>query len=138
MKPSLQAAYQAAHYRMLLPCGELIWQIGVAQPRARSRLRSAGCRRRWHILTPCNPHSRRLPAGANRYRLRCLHMQLLRKGWTFYPALNSAADGSWPEAAVVIFDAPRAALLVLARRYGQNAVVVARLGEAPALQALKR
>lgn len=137
MKPALLAQYRDAQYRMLLPRGELLWHIGRTPPRAQRLLRAAGCRHHWFILTPCNPRSRLLPAGANRHRLNRLRQQLRQRNWRHHPSRSSAADGGWPEPGFAIFDAPRAAVLALARRYGQNAVAAGGLGQAATLISLR-
>lgn len=134
MSATLQAAYRAARYR--IDCGTRVVErrIGVIDRAADAALARAGCRLRWAVVTPCNPGSRALGVSENARRLRRLHAELERRGWRHLPALNCAADGSWPEPGACLLDIDGSAVAALARRYGQLAFVAGRLGAAPALR----
>ncbi len=127
----LARAYLAARYRLFLPGDSIDLRIGVASVRADGALQRAGCRSHWAIVTPFNPRSRQLGDAGNAARLARFAVDLERSGWLHVDSLASADDGAWPEAGFCIFDAPLP--LMLARRYGQNAIVSAALGAAPAL-----
>ncbi|SEQ12240.1 Protein of unknown function [Solimonas aquatica] len=133
MKPALAAAYAAAHYELQLAGGAQVCRIGQRRAAIERALRRAGCRRQWVLITASNPRSRRLCESLNRQRQRALAQVLHRHGWRCVPAQSSADDGDWREHGFAVFDVPLHAVKPLARRYGQLALVGARLGRAPQL-----
>ncbi len=133
MWTSLETAFRTARY--YIDCGERAVErrIGIVDPKADAALRRAGCRRSWAVITPCNPGCRRLRDAENAQRLRRLYSELARRGYCHRPAFNCAADGSWPEPGVCLFDIEHRIVVQLARRFRQLAYVAGRLGSAPAL-----
>ncbi len=131
----LDRAYRATLYRVRLPGAELTLRIGVHDAAAGQRLaRLGGCRRQWALVTPCNPRSRRLMDWQNRLRHAGMEAALQAGGLVHYPSLHCDPAGRWPdEAGFLLVDPPRGLARALGRRYGQNAIVAARLGEPPQL-----
>ncbi|MFP4312507.1 MAG: DNA/RNA nuclease SfsA [Nitriliruptoraceae bacterium] len=75
-----------------------------------------------HIITACNPRSRRLDAATNRARNQELLEELTARGYTVLRADGRSPDGSWEERGFGLVDAEAAAVLDLARRYDQHAI----------------
>ena len=132
-RSALRAAYVAARYR--IDCGgqPIDRRVGVVDLRADRLLAAAGCRAHWHILTSCNPASRRLPPAENAARLDALRHDLQDRGWVMLASVNSSDDDAWIEPGFCVLDAAAADVLTLATRYGQSAIVAAKLGHAPLL-----
>ena len=132
---SLDRAYRATLYRVRLPGAELTLRIGIHDAAAARRLAlRGGCRRHWALVTPCNPHSRRLMDWQNRLRHAGMEAGLQASGLVHYPSLHGDPAGRWPdEPGFLLVDPPRGLARALGRQYGQNAIVVGRLGDAPQL-----
>ncbi|MEQ1438250.1 DUF3293 domain-containing protein [Fontimonas sp. SYSU GA230001] len=131
--PALRAAYRSARYR--IDCGTQ-WierRIGRIDASADAALTAAGCRSHWHVLTPCNPRSRRLSDADNASRVAALRTELTRYGWIALPALNTDEEGRWQEPGFCILDAPQTRVVELAAYYGQLAIVAGTPGAAPTL-----
>lgn len=96
-------------------------------------LTAAGCRSHWHILTPCNPGSQRLPDADNAARLGALRHDLQRHGWSLLPSINSDGDDAWIEPGFCVLGAAAPDIRALAVHYGQSAFVAGTLGQAPEL-----
>jgi hypothetical protein len=84
-------------------------------------LRRLGLGARFGIVTAHNPGGRRVPAATNRRRLTRLAAQLTQGGRTCLPADGWSTDRRHRERGFAI-GAPRAALVALARRFGQTAI----------------
>lgn len=134
-RAGLEAAYHGAHYLALLQHGELLLRVGHPEAGADRRLRrEAGVRRQWAIVTPCNPGSRPTDASANVAALARLHAELRELGWRHVPSLNRDSSGRWPdEPGALLVDVAEDDARALGRRFGQNAIVYGRLGQAPVL-----
>jgi len=130
-----EAAYRQAEYRVGLPAGELVLKVGVHDAENDRRLcREAGVRGRWAIVTPCNPDSRRLPDPANAERLIELAAIVANRELRCVGAVNRDPAGRWPdEPGVLLCDPPPGLAEELGRRFAQNAILAAALGEAPRL-----
>lgn len=134
-RAELEQAYRRADYQVQLPAGDLQLAIGRPDPSADARLaQECGCRRRWALLTPCNPRSERL-SGADNLRLyKALQDELAALSQAWWPALHRDPEGLWPdEPAFLLVDPPPELVIELARRYQQNAVVAGELRRAPQL-----
>ncbi|MGB6006765.1 DUF3293 domain-containing protein [Castellaniella sp.] len=119
---ALVQAYRNALYRIdTIP--PLFIRIGRAHPELASLHQQHRCRRSL-ILTACNPLSRRLRPAANARRMRALRQAIGALGFPSLPAAGLDPQGVWPdEASLWIPGLPPAAGLLLARRFGQNALV---------------
>lgn len=79
--------------------------------------------RSWGIITAYNPMSRVLNPEENALRTIELIAELDQRSLPHSEAVNAADDGSWPEPGRVVRGIDRDALLRLAHRFGQRAVV---------------
>jgi hypothetical protein len=130
---TLAAAYARARYDIQLHDRIVTRRVGVIDAAADAALRDAGCRAHWHIVTPCNPRSQRLPDADNAARLAAFVQELDAAGWLHVASVNRSDDPQWDEAGRCVFDAPDATIDALAVRYGQLALLRGTLGEAPQL-----
>lgn len=80
------------------------------------------------LLSACNPSGLRLPDRTNARRMASLAAQL--RPWPY--RLGAGRLGNWSEELFVVA-MPLARGCVLARRYGQNAIVAIRRGQAARL-----
>lgn len=101
---------------------------GAAVAVAAAMLAALGGARQGGFVTAYNPRSRRRPAGWNRRMQKALAARLGRL--RHLPA--SAGDRRWTEAHWLIAAAP-ARLGVVARCFGQSAILVLAQGRAPRL-----
>jgi len=132
---ALEAAYRRTEYRVSLTDGRMLaLRIGVRDRDAERRLRLAGVRKSWAIVTPCNPGSRRIGARCNATQLRRLERQLKRSGHRYLHAVNHDPSGRWPdEPGFLLCDPPRELAASLGRAFGQNAFVHGGIEAAPGL-----
>lgn len=133
VRPALAQAYASARYEIHFDHAAFTRRIGVVDQACDARLREAGCRRHWFIVTPCNPRSQHQDQAGNEVRLRTMAQQLREAGWSHVDSLASAEDGTWPEAGFCIFDLAEHEACALGRQYGQHAIVGGVLGSTPAL-----
>jgi hypothetical protein len=130
-----EKAYRAAEYRIMPGNAAFTLRVDQADPQADRQLRDlCGVQHNWAILTPCNPRSE-----IAREELNLLYhnemRELLEAGTArWLPALNHDPSGHWPdEPGFLLCDPPPGLAEQLARQFHQNAIVAARLGEAPQL-----
>jgi Protein of unknown function (DUF3293) len=122
----LRLAYSATEYRVA-GCS---LRIGRRSPTVDGLLAGMGTREAI-LITACNPRSRRSSANRNARMMGRLHAMLRRR--TVFPAESGA--GRWLEAQFLAA-APEAWASVVARRFGQNAMVVLRPRQKPRLRVL--
>jgi hypothetical protein len=77
----------------------------------------------WAIVTSDNPMSRPASDMANTRRAAEFMEWIHAERFASEPARSSAADGSWVETGRVLLDLSREQALVIARRFGQRALV---------------
>ncbi|MDE0853033.1 MAG: DUF3293 domain-containing protein [Nevskia sp.] len=135
VRAALEAAYRAAEYRVQLSGEVLVLRVDRHDRAADQRLRlEAGVHSDWAVITPCNPGSRRLSNAANAAQLRELGAMLGERCVRRIASINHDPSGRWPdEPGFLLCDPPAGFAEQLGRRYGQNAILCARLGEAPRL-----
>jgi hypothetical protein len=125
--PDLQAAYRHTAYWVEARPQPIALRIGersLALDRILARQRSS----RWAFVTAWNPHSRSLPPWRNAAHQKQLLQALRRAGYHWLPALGEGDDPAWPpEPSVLVLGMSAGDAMHLARRFGQNAVVVGRL-----------
>lgn len=131
--PALAQSYARARYEIRFDDATFTRRIGGVDQACDARLRKAGCRRRWFIVTPCNPRSRHQDQAGNEARLRAMAQRLREAGRSHVGSLASAEDGTWPEAGFCIFDLAEREARALGRQYQQHAIVSGVLGNAPML-----
>jgi hypothetical protein len=124
ISPRLLSAYRATEYRV----GGITLRIGRASSRldallARIHTRGAV------LITACNPRSRRMPARWNERAMARL-AALLRNRTIL---LAQSGQGAWQEQQFLVVGAVAWAAR-LARRFGQNAIVLLVRGRPPALR----
>lgn len=129
------AAYRAAEYRVELPAGDLVLRVDRHDPEQDRRLREeAGVRADWAILTPSNPGSQPLSAEDNAALLEQLVEIVAGLSLRTISTRNHDPAGAWPdEPGVLICDPPPGFAEELGKHFRQNAILAARLGEAPQL-----
>jgi hypothetical protein len=123
---SLDAAYRATDYCVDdAPGGPFVIRIGAECARLSGE---------WAFVTACNPRSARLSDDENARRMTELE-SIVRSGeWTYYHGRGVGRDGSWPaEPSLLILGIQWGEAVELGKRFGQNAIVVGRAGEAARL-----
>jgi hypothetical protein len=135
LRKTWEAAYRATEYRVELPAGDLVLRVDRHEPEQDRRLREeAGVRSRWAIVTACNPSSRKLPPEHNAALLEQLGEIVAGLSLHTIGSRNHDPSGVWPdEPGVLICDPPPGFAEELGRRFRQNAILLAMLGEAPQL-----
>lgn len=135
VRSALEAAYRAAEYRVHLPGVILVLRVDQHDVAVDQRLRlEAGVRHGWAVITPCNPGSQRLSDVVNAARLKELGALLGQRRVHGIASSNHDPSGRWPdEPGFLLCDPPAGFAEQLGRHYGQNAILCARLGEAPRL-----
>jgi hypothetical protein len=119
----LGAAYRATTYRVFLPGGGCDLRPGMASETLRCWLETAGVIR-FAILTAHNPGSLPVAAEENALRQAELECALLELGYEPYAGENVADGDTWPdEESCFLPGMSVAEAQVLARRYGQIAIV---------------
>jgi hypothetical protein len=91
------------------------------------------CMRRCNVteaayFTAWNPRSEPTPRQINEAAQRELEARLQSQEWHFLAGEAVGSDGSWlPEPSILVLGMPAATASALAREYGQNAMVTARV-----------
>jgi Protein of unknown function (DUF3293) len=89
----------------------------------------------WAFVTAWNPRSQPVSAEENTRRMAELEAFVRSGGWTFYHGRGVGRDGTWPpEPSLLIIGIQWRDAVELGKRFGQNAVVVGRTGEAARLE----
>jgi len=134
-RATLEKFYREALYLAWLPDGELVLRVGPADPQADRRLAGSGnCRQGWALLTPCNPRSQCLDESVNQHLYKQLESELDAFSQTWHRSLHRDPRGLWPdEPGFLLIDPPPERAVELGRRYRQNAIVAAELGQASRL-----
>jgi hypothetical protein len=123
---ALDAAYRATDYRVEdAPGGPFVVRIGDV---------CAEVDGEWAFVTACNPGSVRLSDDENGRRMADLEAQVRKRGWRYHHGHGVGRDGNWPpEPSLLVVGIAETEALELAERFGQNAIVVGRGGEAARL-----
>jgi hypothetical protein len=79
--------------------------------------------RRFSILTAANPFSRQFSDDENAIRNLEMKLEIEKLGFEFDWSYGEQSDHSWREDGFVVFDAPLAVTLELARKFEQNAIL---------------
>jgi hypothetical protein len=136
MHPSrdLDAAYRATAYTAATPGGAITLRIGESNATLDCLLVAAGVNS-WAYITAHNPGSAPISAEENQARQRELHSAV-----TGYASFEGAGVGEgWPpEPSLLILGMSEEVAADVGRRFGQNAVVVGRLGGPARLLWLRR
>ncbi|MGE5385869.1 MAG: DUF3293 domain-containing protein [Betaproteobacteria bacterium] len=119
----LAAAYAATTYCVFLPQGPLELRLEQANAALVRWLKDEDITA-WAILTAHNPRSERFSAAENAERQSSLECKLLEQGYEPYVGENRADNGQWGAEETCFI--PKISLpqaIVLARQFGQNALV---------------
>lgn len=114
LSPDLLKAYFDSRYTVRCTNAEVVFRIGGPLPDC--------LRRPFALLTAWNPRSAPLGRELNDSRDAALRAQLDIDGWKYLPARGEGTDG-WVEESLAILDIPLERALILARQFGQNAIV---------------
>lgn len=74
-----------------------------------------------HLITACNPRSRKLDCEVNQNRMDCLSREIRGKGWLVWPALGRNLNGSWVEPSFFVVGATHRDIHEFMARWEQNA-----------------
>lgn len=119
----LAAAFAATTYRAFLPGGPVDLRIGEDSPQLGAWLVAEGWAA-WALLTAWNPGGERRDDAANVARQSALEVKLLEMDYEPFAGENLADAGDWPaEDACFVPGLPRDRALVLAREFGQAAIL---------------
>ena len=130
--PALAGAFAATTYRVWLAGDVYDLHLGRGQPGFDAALAVLGVRE-WAVITACNPGARMLATDNAERTVRLLE-RLAELGRRAVPACNLADAGDWPaEPGACVLEIDERAACLLAREFGQLAVVCGRCGERPRL-----
>jgi hypothetical protein len=121
----LAAAYAQADYAVVMDGDAL--PVRVGQPAC--DLEAYRPARRYALITAWNPASAPHPDSANEAADAALVARLDAAGIDRQPAQGSSSDGQWREPGWLVFDVSEAGLDLLAREFGQAAVLAWTAGE---------
>ena len=134
---ALRAAYSATTYQVDLPSALLDLRIGQSSSVLRGFLEAEGATS-FAILSAHNPGSVLLGADENACRHRALEEDLRCLGNPRFSARNIPDTPEWPvEPGFFVLGPGLEAVLLLAERYGQNAIVQGGREGVPMLQWIK-
>jgi hypothetical protein len=135
VRSRLEAAYRNTDYCVRLSSGDLLLKVDRHSESDNRRLRTeAGIASHWAIVTACNPQSRALSAETNRKRQDEFQAVLQTLAIRHVSSVNRDPQGRWPdEPGFLLCDPAPGEAEQLGRRFEQNALLCARLGQAPQL-----
>ncbi|SHH07482.1 Protein of unknown function [Hydrocarboniphaga daqingensis] len=130
-----ESVYRKAEYKLMLDDTTLTLRIGQYDADAEQLIqRATGLKREWYIITPCNPRSEQARSELNLYYFNELRYEVESRSGIWFQALNCDPSGEWPdEPGFMLVDADRVWVMDMGERFYQNALVTARVGEAPRL-----
>lgn len=125
----LRAAFQNTSYWFDTPAGRICMRVGQSNPALDALLELHGVTT-WAYVTACNPGSQiqaDVENGRANAKLLC---EVQKQSLHHFPGASVSDDSKWPEEpSLLILGIAREAAGQLGRAYGQNAVVIGRLGE---------
>lgn len=123
----LLAAFLDTEYRVWPVADTVVVRIGATAPGLDWRLRH----RPWVIITPFNPHARRVEEAANLEALTRMCIRLNRDfGLELHPARHVDPAGRWPdESSLLAVKPPEQVVHQVAREFGQLGVVTGGPGQ---------
>ena len=128
MNERLEREYRETVYWVYAPHAYVGLRVDQASAELDGLLEEAGADE-WAHITAWNPHSKPLPPPENRQAQDALEWAV-RIRYSYLPGMGVGTDGDWPpEVGLFIFGIPEAEAVELARRFGQNAIVVGRKGK---------
>ncbi len=128
MNQELHEAYRQTTFCADTPRGRLALRIDQCDAQLDRLLMDNACES-WAYLTAYNPGSVVLSPEENQHRQSALENELHKGGWVFFAGEGVGGSGNWPpELSVLVLGIDEATAQQLGRAFGQNAVVVGRLG----------
>lgn len=129
---ALRLHYRAADYVVGTGQG-FVLKVGRCSHPLRALQRGHGVSRS-AFLTAWNPVSRRCSDAANQRAQQRLVSRLWRRGYLTLPGHGVDPAGAWPaEASVLVLGIPAGEACVLARQFGQNALLIMAADAVPRL-----
>ncbi len=134
-KQRFESLYRRAHYQVMLETSEVTLVIDHYDALAELQLRDAlAITQHWVIITPCNPRSIDSREELNNFYMNQLRDTLSTRSGDWAKAVNVDPMGEWPdEPGFFVVDPDMGWIMDLGRRFGQNALVHAKLGQPPGL-----
>lgn len=132
MSERLDREYRQTVYWVHAPQSYVGLRIDETNPELDRLLEETGAEE-WAHITAWNPRSQRLPPPKNRQAHECLEWTV-RLRYASLPGVGAGTDGDWPpEEGLFVFGISESDAIELGRRFGQNAIVAGRKGEAARL-----
>jgi len=129
----LEAAYRSTTFGVETESGTLNIRLGVVNRPLDSLLEERRAHS-WAYVTAHNPGSCLLTAQENSERHHCLVQYIKEHGQTYLPGQGVGDGGDWPaEESLLVLDVTEENAVALGAKFGQNAVVFGRRGDAPQL-----
>lgn len=125
--PALERAYWRTTYLVDHPSGPIALRVGENNLRLDALLHAADYET-WAFVSACNPRSRPLAQVENTQRHAALLARVRRLALPFFPGRGVADDGGWFEESLLILGVAPADAVALGNAFGQNAVVLGRVG----------
>ena len=125
-----EAAYLYTDYRVDdAPNGPFVIRLGELSIDLEELLRDE-CEFTWAFVTACNPGSVAQLEEVNLRRAAELQSCVRKRHWRYFVGSGVGRDGQWPaEPSLLILGIRAEDAIELARRFGQNALVVGAAGE---------
>lgn len=135
VKDRWESVYRKTEYKVMLDAATITLRIGHYDAQAEQLLREhTALKREWYIITPCNPRSEQARSELNLFYFNELRYEVEARSGKWIQALNCDPSQEWPdEPGFLLADADRVWVMDLGERFYQNALVTAKLGEAPRL-----
>lgn len=125
--PALERAYLRTTYIVDHPSGSIALRVGENHTQLDALLRTADYET-WAFVSACNPRSRPLAEVENAQHHAALLARVRPLGLPFFPGRGVADDGGWFEESLLIMGIGAADAVALGNAFGQNAVVLGRVG----------
>lgn len=136
MDQDLHEAYCHTTFYAETPRGRLALRINQFDAQLDQLLLDHACES-WAYITAYNPRSVLLSPEENHHRQANLENELRMGGWACFPGEGVGGSGNWsPEPSVLVLGIDEATAHRLGKAFGQNAIVVGRLGSPAELAAL--
>jgi hypothetical protein len=135
VKSRWESVYRKTEYKVMLDATTITLRIGQFDAEAERLLRlHTNMQREWYIITPCNPRSELARSELNLFYFNELRYEVETRAGNWFQALNCDPSAEWPdEPGFLLADADRVWVMDLGERFYQNALVTAKIGEAPRL-----
>jgi len=128
MDRELYEAYRQTTFYADTPRGRLALRISQCDAKLDQLLADHSCES-WAYITAYNPGSVFLSPEENQRRQADLEHELRMGGWACYSGEGVGGSGNWPpESSVLVLGIDEATAHRIGKAFGQNAIVVGRVG----------